>query len=83
MRRNSAFKHETPFKGPYKVVQTWTNGKVTLRVGAITPRKNIRSINPYNTENVELRSLLKSKQKKKKKFIYIYIYVYIHGKKIT
>ena len=45
----SAYKYETPYRGPYKIVQTWTNGTTTLRMGAVTMRINIRNIKPYNT----------------------------------
>ena len=47
----AAYKNETPFIGTYKIVQAWTNGKVTLRVGAVTKRINIRYIKPYKTED--------------------------------
>ena len=49
----SAYKYKTPFKGPYEIVQTWTNGIVTLRMGAVTTRINIRHIKPYNDTYVE------------------------------
>ena len=37
----SAFKYKTLYRGPYKIVQTWTNGTITLRMGAVTMRVNI------------------------------------------
>ena len=42
MVRKNDFKYETPFKGPYKIVKNWTNGTVTIQMGAVTDRQNIR-----------------------------------------
>ena len=49
-KNRSAYKYETPFRG---IVQTWTNGTVTLRTGAVTHRVNIRNIKPYNDADIE------------------------------
>ena len=49
----SAYKYETSYMGPYEIVKTWTNGTVTLRMGAVTMRINIHNTNPYNTPNVQ------------------------------
>ena len=46
---NSAYKYEIQNRGLYEIHQTWTNGTVTLRVGTVTMRINIRNIKPYNT----------------------------------
>ena len=51
----SAFKYKTPYRVPYKKFQMWTNGNVTLIMGAVTTRINIRNIKPYNTPIVERR----------------------------
>ena len=51
----SAFKYKTPYRVPYKKFQMWTNGNVTLIMGAVTTRINIRNIKPYNTPVVEGR----------------------------
>ena len=51
----SEYKYETPYRGPYEIVQTQTNGTVTLRMGAVTMRLNIRIIKPYNTQIAEER----------------------------
>ena len=40
----SAYKYETPFRGPYEKFWTWTNGKVTLRTRAVTKIINNLSI---------------------------------------
>ena len=52
-RTKSVFKYENPYRGPYKISQTWTNGTVTLRMGEVTTIINIRNINHYNTLIVE------------------------------
>ena len=49
----SAYKYETPYRGPYKIVQTWTNRTITLRTGLVTMIINIRNIKPYNNPNVQ------------------------------
>ena len=41
VREENDFKYETPFKGPYEIVQTWTNGNVTIQMGSVTDRLNI------------------------------------------
>ena len=72
IRRKSEFKYKSSFQGPFKIVQTWTNGMVTLRVGAVSSRINTRYIKSYNTENTECHIILQSKQ-----YICIYIYTYM------
>ena len=49
----SVYKYRTPYRGPYEIVNTWKNGTVTLRIGAVTMRINIHNIKPYNTPMVE------------------------------
>ena len=49
----SAYKYETLHRGPYKIVQTWTNRRVTLRMVAVTTRINIHNIKLYNAPIVE------------------------------
>ena len=49
----SAYKYETPFRGPFEVVQTCTNGTVTLQTGGVTNRVKTRNIKPYNDADVE------------------------------
>ena len=72
IRRKSAFKYKRSFQGLFKIVQTWTNGMVTLRVGAVSSRINTRYIKSYNTEITECHIILQSKQ-----YICIYIYTYM------
>ena len=57
-RNKSAYKYETPFKRPYKIVQTWTKGTVTFRTGAVTMGINIRNVNPFLTHTVIILSSL-------------------------
>ena len=44
---HSAYKYETPYKGPFFITQYWTNNTVTLQFGAIKFRYNIRHINSH------------------------------------
>ena len=53
VRRNQAYKYETPFQGPYKIVQMWTNRTVTIRKGAVISRLNIGHIKTYNSLEIE------------------------------
>ena len=47
VRRENDFKYETIFKGPYKIVQIWTNRTVTLQMKAVIDRLKNRHIKPY------------------------------------
>ena len=49
----SAYKYETPFRGPHEIVRTWTNGTVNLRTGTVIHRIKIRNIKPHNDAEVE------------------------------
>ena len=49
----SANKYKTPFRGPYEIVQTWTNGTVTLRTIVVTMKKYIYNVKPYKDKDVE------------------------------
>ena len=51
----SGYKYKTLYRGLYKIFQTWTNGTVTLIMGAVNTRINIRNIKPYDTPMVEVR----------------------------
>ena len=48
----SAYKYETPFRGPYKIFRTFTNKTVTLKIVAVTQRINIYNIKPSNDADV-------------------------------
>ena len=47
IRNNQSNKYETPHKGPYNIIKTWINGKVTSRMGTKKERINIRRLKPY------------------------------------
>ena len=34
LNNQTAYKYETPYKGPFAIKQSWTNGVVTLQYGA-------------------------------------------------
>ena len=41
-----AYKYETPYKGPFLIIQCWANVAVTLQCGA-KKKYNIQHINPH------------------------------------
>ena len=53
VRRGNYFKYETQFKVPYEIVKTWTNGNITIQMGAITYKLNIRGVKPYKLSEVD------------------------------
>ena len=55
----SAYRYETPFKILYEIFHTWTNGTVTLQIGSVTTKINIRNTRTYNNLIVEGRDTLK------------------------
>ena len=57
LNNDSAFKYETLYKGPFEIMQCWTNGVVALKCGMINIRYNIRHIKPY-TYDTTLKKLL-------------------------
>ena len=46
-KNKRARKYERPYKGPYTITKVWENGTVTLRMGEVQYRINIRWIKPY------------------------------------
>ena len=40
-------------KGPYDFFQTWTNGTVTIEMGAVPDILNIQKIKPYKIPEVD------------------------------
>ena len=52
VRINQAYKYETPFQGPYAIIQTWRNGTVTIKMGTVTSRLNIFRIKPYYSQEI-------------------------------
>ena len=53
VRKNQGYKCETPFQGPYEIVQMWTKRNVTIQMGAVTSRINIRRKKPYRNLNLD------------------------------
>ena len=50
----TAFKYENPYKDPFKIIQCWTNGTISLQCGEIKIRYNIHHIKTYESDtNVE------------------------------
>ena len=41
-KNRSSYKYENPIRGPYDFFQIWKNGTVTLRMGEVPHRINIR-----------------------------------------
>ena len=50
LTKNTAYKYETPYMRPLVITRCWTNGTVSLKVGATEIRYNIRRINPYKSD---------------------------------
>jgi len=44
-------KYEQPYSGPHTIIDTFPNGTVTLQVGPVIDRVNIRRIHPYRETN--------------------------------
>ena len=78
---NSAYKYKTPFKGPYEIVQKWTDTTVTFRMRTVTTRLNSRHIKPYNNQNIE-QNILFIKQMYintyNQQYMTLYKYIYTH-----
>ena len=53
VRRDQAYKNETPFKGSYEIIQTCINITVTIQTGAVIARLNLGRLKPYNNPEVE------------------------------
>ena len=47
LRRGTENKYETPYKGPFDILQVNDNGTVRLKVGAVEDTYNIRRLTPY------------------------------------
>ncbi len=44
-------KYEQPYSGPHRIIATYPNGTVTLQIGPVQDRVNIRRIHPYVEPN--------------------------------
>ena len=47
-------KYEQPNSGPHTIVGVHTNGRVRLRIGAVTDTVNIRRIEPYKDSTTSI-----------------------------
>ena len=50
LTKNTAYKYETPYKGPFLITQYFTNGAVILQCGPTKIRHNICQIKPYKSD---------------------------------
>ena len=54
LNNNFEYKYEMPCMGPFVITGCFTNGKVSLKYGAMNIRYNIHGIKPYTSDtNVE------------------------------
>ena len=51
LHKGTNFKYEQPYTGPHEIIETFTNGTVSLKVGAVTDQVNICRIHPYKEAN--------------------------------
>ena len=50
LNSNAAFNYESPHKGPFEIMQYWTNVMVTLQYDVIKIMYNIRCNKPYTSD---------------------------------
>ena len=50
VNNHTAYKYETPYKGPFVITQCFTNGTVMLQYRATENRYNIHLIKPYKLD---------------------------------
>ena len=50
LTNHTAYKYETPYKGPFVITQCYTNGTVNLKCGAIKIKYNMLRIKPYKSD---------------------------------
>ena len=51
LKKGTEFKYESPYEGPYPILQVNDNGTVRLKMRSITDTVNIRRLTPYNDPN--------------------------------
>ena len=49
LERHDAREYESPYLGPFKITEVYTNGTVTIKKGAVYERVNIRRLVPFRT----------------------------------
>ena len=50
LTNHTAYKYETPYKGPFLITQCFTNGVLNLQRDAIQIKHNIRRIKTYKSD---------------------------------
>ena len=50
LTNHTAYKYETPYKGPFLITQCFTNGTINLQCGVVQIKYNIRCIKPYKSD---------------------------------
>ena len=50
LTKHTAYKYETPYKGPFVITQCFRNGTVMLQYGETEIRYNIRRSKPYKLD---------------------------------
>ena len=50
LTNHTAYRYETPYKGPFVIIQCFTNGMAMLQYFATEIRYNIRRIKPYKSD---------------------------------
>ena len=53
LTNQTAYKYETPYKGPFLITQCFSNGTVKLQCGAIQINHIIHCNRPYKSDKVE------------------------------
>ena len=51
LTKYTAYKYETPYKGPFVIIRCWNNGTVSLQIGTTEIRYNISRIKRYKYDN--------------------------------
>ena len=52
LRNEAAYKYKATNKGPYQIIQMWTNVMVTTQMGSTIERLKIHFINPHKLKNM-------------------------------
>ena len=50
LTKHTAYKYATPYTGPFGITRYWTNGTVSLQIGAKEIQYNICRIKPYKSD---------------------------------
>ena len=50
LTKHTSYKYETSYTEQFVITRCWTNGAVSLQIGATEIRYNIRQIKPYKLD---------------------------------